>query len=463
MDRQDPGPSADAAQRLRRTGQRVRAAHARVRRTPMLRWSLLVVVTLLSALVINLTPGLRESSVAGWLPYVVAVAAYASTVEALVGLLVATIDGGILLHRALGHSSYPNTTFIFVAALGGFDLAALLLIDLIAHVRRAQRASEAARSAQRQAEDAAQLRAEFLGVASHDLRAPLTVMLAMTQLLQQQLHREGTLAVDLVELVQRVASGAHTTPLGKSRTITLDCPSAAVVSADAARMQRVVQNLLDNALKYSAAPQPVIVTVERCEKAVALRVRDYGVGIPANELPRVATYEFRATTARRYTGMGIGLAGARKIVEMHGGSLTIESAEGVGTAVTVTLPVSRVAGPSAREDLGAEAGRSGLESTVTPPHNTLHTIFTKLPLRRLQGLEALEWVAAIEAVVERAAGGWAEEVVDGRARGAAEGARDGLHLQHRERAAPGDGCGGDAETLEPGAALRRDAVGRPDR
>jgi two-component system, OmpR family, sensor kinase len=162
--------------------------------------------------------------------------------------------------------------------------------------------------------------------------------------------------VDLVEIVQRVASDAHMTPLGKSRTITLDCPAAAVVSADAARMQRVVQNLLDNALKYSAAPQPVIVAVERCEKAVALHVRDYGVGIPAEELPRVATYEFRASTARRYTGMGIGLAGARKIVEMHGGSLTIESAEGVGTTVTVRLPVSRVAGTSAREDLVAEAG-----------------------------------------------------------------------------------------------------------
>jgi signal transduction histidine kinase len=134
-------------------------------------------------------------------------------------------------------------------------------------------------------------------------------------------------------------------------------------------MQRVVQNLLDNALKYSAAPQPVIVTVERCDKAVALRVRDYGVGIPADELPRVATYEFRATTARRYTGMGIGLAGAKKIVEMHGGSLTVESAEGMGTTVTVTLPGGRVAVAPAREDRIAEVGRSGRESTVTPPNN----------------------------------------------------------------------------------------------
>src|SRR5919201_1485287 len=376
MDRQDPGPTAAAADRLRRMGQMVRAAYTRVRRTPTLRRSVLVVVTLLSALVIDLTPGIRESNVASWLPYVVAVAAYASTVEALVGLLVATIDGGILLREALDHSSYPDKTFIFVAALGGFDLAALLLIDLIAHVRRAQRASEAARSAQRQAEEAAQLRAEFLGVASHDLRTPLTVIAAATELLQEQLHREGTLAGDQLERhLGRIHASAtqmqhlldqmsDATPLGKSRTITLDCPSVAVVSADAARMQRVVQNLLGNALKYSAAPQPVIVTVERCEKAVALRVRDYGVGIPANELPRVATYEFRATTARRYTGMGIGLAGARKIGEMHGGGLTIESAEGVGTTVTVTLPRSSLAGATVREYLNAEAGRSGLERTV---------------------------------------------------------------------------------------------------
>src|ERR671936_2434792 len=131
MDRHVPGPMADAAERLRRTGQRVRAAHAHVRRTPILRRSLLVVVTLLSALVIDLTPGIRESNVAGWLVYVVAIAAYASTVEALVGLLVATIDGGFLLHQALDRSLLPNKTFIFVAALGGFDLAAPLLTALI--------------------------------------------------------------------------------------------------------------------------------------------------------------------------------------------------------------------------------------------------------------------------------------------------------------------------------------------
>src|SRR5437764_10969219 len=108
MDRQGHGPTADAAERLRRAGQRVRAAHAHVRRTPTLRRAVLVVVTLLSAFVIDFTPGLRESNVAGWLVYVVVVTAYACTVEALVGLLVATVDGGILLHLALDRSLLPD-------------------------------------------------------------------------------------------------------------------------------------------------------------------------------------------------------------------------------------------------------------------------------------------------------------------------------------------------------------------
>src|SRR5947209_19697298 len=104
MDRQDQGPTAEATGRLRRTGQLVRAAYVHVRRTPTLRRALLVVVTLLSLLLIHHTPGIRESNVAGWLVYVVAVAAYASTVEALAGLLVAASDGGLLLHQALERS-----------------------------------------------------------------------------------------------------------------------------------------------------------------------------------------------------------------------------------------------------------------------------------------------------------------------------------------------------------------------
>jgi signal transduction histidine kinase len=168
--------------------------------------------------------------------------------------------------------------------------------------------------------------------------------------------------VNLAEIVRTVVEGTRSTPAGASRTITIEGEAEAVATADAARLQRVVQNLLDNALKYSAAPQPVTLTVEKGESNAALRVRDYGIGIPADELPRVATYEYRATTARRYRGMGIGLAGARRIVELHGGSLTIASAEGAGTTVTVAVPRGDAALIRGHDELGARVNRAGAMS-----------------------------------------------------------------------------------------------------
>ena len=395
MNKQGQGQPLGLTAHLRQTGQRLGAAYAQVYRTPLLRRLVLVGLTLLTIVVIHRTPGLRESNVAAWLIYVVAVTAYAPAREALLGLLVATGDGGLLLHQALTQSLLPHKTFIFIAALGAFALAGLLLIGLNARTRRAQ---EAVRLAQQQAAQAARARAEFLSSASHDLRTPLTVLLGLTSLLQTKLHAGGTLsaewldrqvgllhanatqmqhlldemadaaqltsgdavalhreAVNLVELVQRVVGGAQATPQGASRTIRLVGPAAVVVTADAARLQRVVQNLLDNALKYSAAPAPVLLTVEEREQAVVLRVRDEGIGIPAAELAHVATYAYRATTARRQSGMGIGLAGARHLVDLHGGSLTIASVEGAGTTVTVTLPRDDVGAARAHDDRAAEA------------------------------------------------------------------------------------------------------------
>ena len=69
-------------------------------------------------------------------------------------------------------------------------------------------------------------------------------------------------------------------------------------------------------------------------------VRDHGVGIPADELPRIFTRFFRASTARGVKGTGIGLAGSKAIVEQHHGQITVESAVGQGTTVTVCLPRS---------------------------------------------------------------------------------------------------------------------------
>jgi signal transduction histidine kinase len=109
---------------------------------------------------------------------------------------------------------------------------------------------------------------------------------------------------------------------------------------DEARLNRVLGNLLDNALKYSERDQPVIVSLcEESERWVQLRVRDEGVGISADDLPHVFEWFYRGRSAvDQATGTGLGLAVARQIVQQHGGSVAIESRPGAGTLVIVRLP-----------------------------------------------------------------------------------------------------------------------------
>ena len=97
-------------------------------------------------------------------------------------------------------------------------------------------------------------------------------------------------------------------------------------------------NILDNALKYSDAGDSITVVVQRQENNATITIRDTGIGIAPEDLPKIKTRFYKANATRR--GSGIGLAVADEIVSMHGGSLSLDSAEGVGTTVTITLPLS---------------------------------------------------------------------------------------------------------------------------
>ena len=99
-----------------------------------------------------------------------------------------------------------------------------------------------------------------------------------------------------------------------------------------------MHNIVGNAIKYSAGRTPVRVEVSQDDTWVTATVHDRGVGIPADEVPHVFTHFYRASTAIGVPGSGIGLAGARTIVEQHGGYITLRSALGAGTTVTITLP-----------------------------------------------------------------------------------------------------------------------------
>jgi len=116
---------------------------------------------------------------------------------------------------------------------------------------------------------------------------------------------------------------------------------------DAALLRRMLRNLLDNAAKYSEAPAPVVLGARAWpDGSLGLEIRDRGIGIAAADLPRLFTPFFRSdrSRARGTGGFGLGLALARRIAVAHGGSITVESAEGEGTVVRVTLPA---AGPAA--------------------------------------------------------------------------------------------------------------------
>ena len=108
------------------------------------------------------------------------------------------------------------------------------------------------------------------------------------------------------------------------------------VLGDRARLRQVFVNLIDNALKYSRKNGSVRVDVATVPNGVQVVVSDNGIGISAKDLPNVKQKFYRANNKK--PGSGIGLAVAEEIVTSHGGTLEIESAEGQGTVVTVTLP-----------------------------------------------------------------------------------------------------------------------------
>lgn len=215
---------------------------------------------------------------------------------------------------------------------------------------------------------------DLLAMLAHDFKGPLTVILGYCELLLEnppeqvrdeletvysQTQRLVRLSEDAVALAQTQAAGfaldratldlrdvlsesvkAHNR--GHSR-ISLAVPDAPVpVNLDSARFNHVMDNLLMNALKYSDAP--IAVRLTATGSAATIEVADRGIGIPESEITSVFARFGRASNARRkgIAGSGVGLYVSRKIVEVHGGSIAVQSREAQGSTFTVTLPLTRV-------------------------------------------------------------------------------------------------------------------------
>lgn len=111
------------------------------------------------------------------------------------------------------------------------------------------------------------------------------------------------------------------------------------ISCDPKRLRQVFLNILDNAAKHGTDGKQIDASIHYEDNAVVVRIRDYGPGIPEDELPLVKKKFYKGSSKAR--GTGIGLAVCDEIVQMHGGSLLLENAEGGGTLVSVIIPVSQ--------------------------------------------------------------------------------------------------------------------------
>ncbi|MEW5729178.1 MAG: ATP-binding protein [Pseudomonadota bacterium] len=217
-----------------------------------------------------------------------------------------------------------------------------------------------------------QMRADFVANASHELRTPLATLLGFIETLRgparddaeardrflgimhEQAGRMSRLVNDLLSL-SRIELNEHFQP---SETVDL----GRLVVGQEDELAQLVQNLLDNAVKYGRDGTPVEVSLSATTAlpaaagaalragAVVLSVRDHGEGIAKEHLPRLTERFYRVDTARsrKLGGTGLGLAIVKHIVNRHRGTLVVESDVGVGSTFSVYLPAAEDAGQTAR-------------------------------------------------------------------------------------------------------------------
>ncbi len=244
----------------------------------------------------------------------------------------------------------------------------------------ARRNDEISRS-YRKLEELDRLRSIFFANISHELRTPITLILSPVQDILRDpkdlgprvaqvlevVHQNGLrllkLINDLLELVrlEEGKGGLDLKPvdlatfvpglaesvrhLARSKGLALEVQGSAaplVVRADPSRLEKVVLNLLMNAIKFTPAPGRVAVRWAAQGQEALVVVEDTGIGIPTEDLPHIFD-RFRQvdeSSTRRYHGVGIGLALVREIVEEHGGRLDVESRVGRGTTLRIHLPLA---------------------------------------------------------------------------------------------------------------------------
>jgi len=237
------------------------------------------------------------------------------------------------------------------------------------------------RDARVEAEQANRSKDQFLATVSHELRTPLTAILGWASMLRtrdfepdrvrhiyESVYRNAEIqarivndlldvsrivtgqlkldlqAMDVCEVARLSLETIRPAAVARGVALTSDMPAAECrVSGDPARMQQVIWNLLSNAIKFTAAGGTVALSIRPLADSVAIEVSDTGIGIAAASLPRVFERFWQAdsTSTRSHSGLGLGLALVRHIVELHGGEVRAQSdGPARGSRFTVTLPAA---------------------------------------------------------------------------------------------------------------------------
>jgi signal transduction histidine kinase len=259
------------------------------------------------------------------------------------------------------------------------------LLEREQDARERERLYAAEQRARAQAEKALRTRDEFLSVAAHELKTPLTTLMGNIDLIQRRACREGSLnerdmraigvaaqqarrlkqMIDSLLDLSRLELGQlsiEPTPLELGRmarrivdevqpgwlhhSISCHTPATAVmIDGDEIRLEQVLQNLLQNAVRYSpnGGRIEVIVATDAQAALALLHVRDHGIGIASDALDQLFERFYRVpdTAIKHIHGVGIGLYVVKEIVTLHGGAVDVVSEVGVGSTFTVSLPLRR--------------------------------------------------------------------------------------------------------------------------
>jgi len=220
-----------------------------------------------------------------------------------------------------------------------------------------------------------QLKDEFIGLVSHELRTPLTVILGALntvlgeggKLSQQEIRhltedayweaeRLSNILANLLELARAQANRLQLLeePVdmkefidtvvrevkwrATAHEIVIDCRGSLMVAADRVRVERILLNLLDNAVKYSLPGSTIRVFAKRTDNEVVIGVCDQGIGIPVKDQERIFKPFQRLETPDKVGGTGLGLVVCQRLVEAQGGRIWVESQPGQGSTFYFTLP-----------------------------------------------------------------------------------------------------------------------------